>query len=314
MAKVRISGLLRLRVASALIVFPLFIAVSGCDKQISRGVAVDQKLRKFIAPDATVLVGIDVDSLKTAPFYDRHRELLGIPLLTGISERSGFDLRRDLSSAVVTWNGKGLAVAGHGRIAKDSIEHSLTGDPVVYEKYKLYRFQDQAISVLNSDIVLGGNLQAVETAIDVFQKNSGGIPDELKASLGLIPKSSQIWLVSRGGLPFADVPMRSEYSSMLANFAGYVRSTSIGIAAESGLSLRARIDCVSEEGSKRVSDAIRGGIGLARLTTKDDHLADVQLYDSIIVQKEGKTVNINADVSPEMADRLVSRFSGSAPR
>ena len=36
------------------------------------------------------------------------------------------------------------------------------------------------------------------------------------------------------------------------------------------MDFKANIECISEEGSRRVRDALKGGIGLARLNTKDD--------------------------------------------
>ncbi len=179
-----------------------------------------------------------------------------------------------------------------------------------YKKYPLFEYRGDAITFADREVAVGGNIHSVESAIEIAASRNSGVPGELSANLGKVSKADQIWLVSRGGLPFADMPASSERSSILSNFAGYVKTTSAGIALDSGLHFKAEIDCVSDEGAKRVDDGVRGGIGFARLAVKNNELDFLPLYDAIHVKQDKQTVYLDADLPPELADKLLNRFFG----
>ena len=71
---------------------------------------------------------------------------------------------------------------------------------------------------------------------------------------------------------------------------------------------------MSDEGAKRVHDALRGLIGFGRLSTKDDEQDLLRAYDGIHVDQNHSVVDIKADLSGDLADALLNRLSGSAPR
>jgi hypothetical protein len=142
--------------------------------------------------------------------------------------------------------------------------------------------------------------------IDRANKSEAGIPAELQQQLETIPKADQLWAVSRGGLPVNGIAMRSDIDSALSNIVGYVRGASIGLAIDTGIHFQADLACISDQGAQRVRDALRGGIGLARLTTKDNQLELLRLYDSIHVDQEKSAIHVRADVAPDLANRLFS--------
>jgi hypothetical protein len=74
--------------------------------------------------------------------------------------------------------------------------------------------------------------------------------------------------------------------------------------------LHADLRCISPEDARQVHDALRGGIGLARLTTKDNQLELLKLYDAIHVSYEQQTVHVRADLSAQLADQLLGLMSG----
>ncbi len=51
---------------------------------------------------------------------------------------------------------------------------------------------------------------------------------------------------------------------------------------------------------------LRGGIGLARLATNNSNLDLLRLWDSFKISQDGPVVNIVADLSPDLADKLVA--------
>ncbi len=298
-----------MRALSALEVLLALLTLSGCAKHLSTGLSVDSALQKFISPDTLVLAAFDLDKVRATPFYARHQRQLDVPLLNNFAGQSGFDFRRDLATLLLTWNGKDMVIAGHGRFDRDKIQRQLAANSTgsEYKKYTLFEYRGDAVTFADARVAIGGNIHSVESAIDIADKRNGGVPGELSANLTKLSKADQIWLVSRGGLPFADMPASTERSSILSNFAGYVNTTSAGVALESGIHLKAEIDCVSDAGAKRVDDGLRGGLGFARLAIKNNDLDLLPLYDAVHVKQDHQTIYVDADLSPELADKLLNR-------
>ena len=117
-------------------------------------------------------------------------------------------------------------------------------------------------------------------------------PAELQQRLETIPKADQLWVVSRGGLPLNGIATRSDIDSALSNIVGYVSGAAMGVGIDTGIHLQADLTCISDQGAQRVRDAFRGGIGLARLTTKDNQLELLRLYDSVHVDQENSTIHV----------------------
>ena len=76
--------------------------------------------------------------------------------------------------------------------------------------------------------------------------------------------------------------------SALGNIVAFVSGLTVGVHADSGLHLTAEFTCVSEPGAKRVDDALRGGIGLARLSTRDNDDQMLRIYDAIHVDHQDR--------------------------
>jgi hypothetical protein len=290
----------------------LLLTLSGCKEHLPTEVSIDPLLQKLVSEDATVLVACDLAALKTTAFYARHRSQMDIPLLNEMSARTGFDPRRDISEFLLTWNAKDVLIAARGHFDRRQIEIRLASSskPTKYKNYALFGEGRETVVFLDSELAVGGSMQAVRNAIDLYKENTGHVPEEFSAALAQLSRAEQIRLVSRGGLPFADMSTRTDVASILSNFAGYVKSTSAGIVADDGLHLKARIDCVSQQGSKRMDDGLRGGIGLARLAVRDKHPNLLQLYDAIRVRKDEQTVYVNADLSAALTDDLLRRLAG----
>ena len=288
----------------------ILVTFASCGKRLSTGIQVDSALRRFIAPDTLALAGMDLDKIRTTPFYARHKKQLDLPVLNTFSGQSGLDFRRDLATLLLTWNGKGMVIAGRGNFDKDKIQQLLGADAFRsdYKTFTLFEYRGNAVTFAGAEVAVAGELRSVKSAIDVEESRDGRVPDELSASLAELSKADQIWVVSRGSLPFADMPASSERASILSNFAGYVKATSMGITIDGGLHFKAEIDCISATGAKRVNDGVRGGIGFARLAVKNKDLDLLPLYNAVHVKQEKQSVYLDGDLSPEFADKLLNRF------
>ena len=272
----------------------------------------------MIPPDARALAGINIADLKKMEFYKRESGRLNAQDLDSMVGRIGLDPRRDLSDVVVAWDGKKVLLIIEGQFSPAELEHKLVAvgaHETPYRKYKLLGDVKNAIAFLNSELAVAGPLDAVEPAIDRFEDHKGGVPESLQAQMDKIPKADQVWLASTGGLPFVEMRMRSDLESALSNIVDYVNATNAGIKFDTGLHLQAEIGCISEQGAKRVHDALRGVIGFGRLSTKDNETEMLRIYDSIQVNQKQQIVDVRSDLPGDLADALLDRLtSGSSKR
>jgi|GEM_PF-1231105 len=300
-----------LRFLRAFLLASLLIGLGCGGKRGATGIAVDPAFTRLIPPDTEVLAGVRIDRLKDSAFYKRHEDQLNIPAIDEFSERAGIDPRRDLSGLLIAWNGKRPVVMARGRFAQDEVERklsSLGARQSAYKKYVLFGTGQDSLVFVSKGVAVGGSPGTLHSVIDILDEKQGGVPDELEQRLAALPKEDQIWAVSRQGLPFADMPMRSDIRSALSNIVGFVSAASVAIGVDTGTHLDMEIACVSDQGAQRVRDALKGGIGLARLATNDNELDLLRLYDSIQVDQEQQVIHVRADLAGDLSDRLLARL------
>lgn len=284
---------------------------AACTKPGATGVSVDSAFRSFIPPDTKALASADLDRFKQSGFYQRHRDQLNIPLLDAMSERTGLDPRRDISNLLIVWNGREPAILARGHFSAKTLEPrfaSLGMQRVRYKNYTLFGDNGNALAFGKHDVAVAGRSAAVRSELDVAASRAGGVPDDLLPLLAMIPKADQFWIVNQGQLPTAEMHLSPDIDSALSNIIDYIGATTIGLGFDAGTHVAAQFICVSDEGAKRVRDALRGGIGLARLTTRDNELDMLRLWDSIQVSQDQQTIRVNADLSASLTDKLLGNL------
>ena len=294
---------------SALTVSAALFAALGCSRLVTKGVVVDSSFEPFIPGDVKVLAGVQITNLQTAPLYRNHKEQLNVGELQAFSERTGLDPTRDLSEILITWDGKQFLAMARGHFSQTEVGpklESLGAHRSSYKRHTLFDNNGNSLVFMSDSLVVAGSSETLRDLIDRRDKTSAGIPAELQQRLETIPKRDQLWVVSRGGLPLNGITTRSEIDSALSNFVGYVSGTSIGIGIDTGIHLQAELTCISDQGAQRVRDGFRGGIGLARLTTKDNQLELLRLYDSVHVDQDHSTIHVRTDLAPDLANTLFS--------
>ncbi len=292
-----------------LLLFVLMIAI-GCSGSRQSGAAVDDAFRNGISPDAQTLVSVQFDKLKTSELYRRHQQLLDVPQLNAMAERAGLDPRRDVSQLLLVWDGKHMLLLAKVTASTTKLEEKFIADGaqrVAYRNFSLLTRGPDSISFAGK-VAVAGSTQAVQTELDLLAARAGGVPDELQDRLADIPSDAQIWEVSRGGLPAANFPVRSDIESALSNISAFVTGTSLGLHFDSGSHVQARVICRSPEGAQRVHDAMRGLIGFARLSTNDNQLDLLRMWDSVSVTKDKNLVRVEADLPADLSDQLIKQL------
>ena len=284
--------------------------VHACRSVQEPGARVASKLSTYIPPGTAVLAGGDLDQVKQSALYKRNESRLDLSLLNQLSEKTGIDPRREVSEFLVAWPANQPVMAVQGRFSEGQISQKLEASGARrsdYQKHAFFSdgreslfFPEHSVLVAGPDILLRAIVDGVH----------GSIPPALKERLSSLSSQDQLWLVSSQSLPLSRIPLRPDLESALSNLIAYVKGASFGVSLSDGARLESNLSCVSSAGAKQVRDAIRGGIGLARLTTKDSELDLLKVYDAIQVDQDAETVRVRADFPPQLADRLLTQLSG----
>jgi hypothetical protein len=281
----------------------------SCSRLATKGVVVDSSVQPFIPADTKVLASVQIAKLEATPLYNSHKEQFKLAQLQAFSERTGLDSTRDLSEILFAWNGKDFLLIARGHFSQSKVGpklESLGARRRSYKNYTVFGDDRNSLAFIHDGFAIAGRYQSLCDVIDGRNKSQAGIPAELQRRLEAIPKADQIWGVSREGLPVSGIPMRSDIDSALSNIAGVVSSAAIGIGIDTGIHLQADLTCISDEGAQRVRDAFRGGLGLARLTTKDNQLGLLRLYDSVHIDQQNSVIHVRSDLAPDLANQLLS--------
>jgi hypothetical protein len=287
----------------------LFLAVllAGCGKTLRTGVAVDRDLRPYVPSNAQALASIQIEKLKATDLYKRHLKDLDLPELNAMSERIGLDPRRDLTSLLAVWDGKHPVLLAKGTFSPDQLKEKLEtlgAKSVQYKNYTIFGSSGNAVALVDSSLAVSGPADALHAALDRKATREGGVSQELGQQLKGVLQDAQIWEVSRGGIPLSAFPARADVQSMLGNFAGAISETTVGLHCDSGVRFQADIKCVSKEGAQRVHDALRGLVGLARLSTNTTNMDLLRLWDAVNVDQNQDMVHVSADLSADLTEKL----------
>lgn len=290
----------------------LVFALASCSSNQHTGASVDALFRDAVSPDAQTLISVDLAKIKSTEIYRRHQQLLNLPQFDNLAQRAGLDPRRDVSSLLLVWDGKHVMVLAHGDFNKAQLEQKLAAEGaqrVPYKNFTLLTRDTDSVAFLPGGLAVASSTPAVQAQLDRLSSHSGRIPEELEQRLSEVPSDAQIWVVSRGGIPAANFQLRSDLDSLLSNFAAAVSGTSLGVRFDSGFHLLSRVICKSPEGAQRVNDSFRGLIGLARLSTKDNELDLLRMWDAISISKDQQFVRVQADLPADLSDQLIDKVS-----
>lgn len=289
----------------------LVSASFACVRRQTTGIFVDPAFGPLIPPDTKYMAGVRLDKLRETPLFKRLNNRLDLDRrLDVFSERTGLDPRKDLWYALIASNGTDTLVLARGRFTVGEMEPklgSLGNTRTKYKDYTLIGKPETSVVFINPGIAAAGTQAQLRRLID-NRSNWSQVPPALAEKLKTMPVEDQLWAVSDSSVPAASLsgPDTTGMKSMASNLLNYINGGVAGIHVDRGLDFKAHIDCISEEGSRRVRDALKGGIGLARLNTRDDQQQLLKVYDTVNVNQSGTVVNVEAQVAPDLVDPLLN--------
>ncbi len=286
------------------------LLLAACHAPAPKGGRVDRDLVKFVPPDAVLLMAVDVARIRATPVYQKYVSQLTLPGVDRFVQETGIDPRKDIDAVLAWSNGNATATLVRGRYNRRDLESRLrarAADHSTYGKYTLYGNGQSVIAFINDSVAVGGSSSAVKAALDTRDQGRGGLPGSLKPLVEALDPADQLWATGAGSLN--GMGLEAQGNSRLADIAQLlrgVRAALAGIDISNGLNLTGRVDCDTDDSARHIHDALRGVIGMARLSTPDNQPQLLQLYDAINVNQVKSSVTVSANIPADQADAFLS--------
>ena len=289
----------------------VMIAIAGCSKPVASGISLNEAFRPLISASTTVMAGVDLEALKASPIYAKYKNDLKFLDMGQLGQDFGVDPARDVRALLYLSDGKKQSFIVRGSFRGPDIERKLESKGLKTTPYKGFHIWgdgQNSLVLLKGSVAVLGPADGVREAIDANVDGRGEVPEELAQMLRSMPKGDQVWLASRGGLPFASAATRTDIQSALSNIIDFVRTATGSLRLDNGVRLQAALGCVSADGATRVNDALRGTVAIGRLSTRDNEASLLKMYDAVQIERKENTVRVNAQLTGEQVEELVNRF------
>lgn len=291
----------------------LSLVVLACRSRKPESVVIDPELAKLVSHDAVMVAGVRLEAVRSTPPYQRWVARERSADLDRFAKETGLDLRKDLSELLVASDGNETILMARGRFSASELESRLARPGVKkipYKGHTLVGNEKAAVVFLNSSTAVAGPATALEAVIDRRASRDGGIPESLLAKVRSIPVESQVWAVNLGMNPVVNrvIPESGNLANLRRVFAS-LESATISVDLRSGLKMDANGVCRTDQDAKLIHDAMRGLVGMGRLSTPDDEPELLRFYDAIQIQREQNAVHVTADIPTDILDKFLERMS-----
>jgi hypothetical protein len=290
--------------------------LAACRPQKSSTIVPDAALMPLVPADTKVLAGIRVEEVKKTPVY---RELLAaekLPQIEEFARETGIDPRKDIWEIVLASNGESTLALVRGKFTDGGITDSGKEPELAkkgvrrfpYRGYTLLGDDRVVVVFFNTSVAVAGPQTAVKRAIDARDGGQGRPPAALIEQVKNIPSSNQVWVISETGWQGALPEGLEGPLGGLKKMPVDVRSLKAMLSLSNGVRFESEVVSGDAANATKIHDAIRGVIGIGRLTTPDDKLDLLKFYDAIDVKREDQRVRVMADLPMEVFQQLLNLF------
>ena len=296
------------------------VTLAGCSRPAQpTSVYVDPALLRLVSPDAKILVGANLESLRKSPVYQEHFASDFAAQLDSFSRQTGLDPRKDIWEVLASSDGKSTMIMARGKFSVAELEPQIDKQGAQKTKYKGYTLygDDRSAGVfMNSSTAIAGDAASVRAMLD-RRDQAAAPPAALVKLAGDIPRGSQVWAVFQGNfirLPFEEGSNLGNVNRILAGLdSGLVYSSMLN-----GIDFAATGNGIDSESTQSINDALRALLGLLRLNTRNDQKELLEIYDAIDIKQSGRTVKMTAHIKQDLVDQLLKSaifngFMGGRP-
>ncbi|HYP14971.1 MAG TPA: hypothetical protein VEQ63_13675 [Bryobacteraceae bacterium] len=289
------------------LLLPLVLIAAACQRQPSPTVFVDPGLASLIPSDTTFVAGVRLQQIQSTPIYQRYIMQGKFPWVERFRAETGIDLKKDIWEVVIPHDGKASVVMLRGKFSEMGREPRLEREGIrryPYKGHTLIGDENTAAVFLNPSTCVAGLSAQVKRIID-NRNTTSGMPAWLLAEVKKIPSTNQAWMAGKVQLPQLDQDSDSPAGNALQMLATSVESLHGGADLRYGVNAQITAATRAPEDAKRLRDALRGLLGLARLNTPTEKRQMLRLYDGVQVRNQGTTADITVNVAQDLLDELI---------
>jgi len=246
----------------------VLLVACGCNRAGNAGKP-DADLYSYVPPDSTFIAGARFSSLRTKPLYQK------------LLERMPQEMRpyeKQASEMVIASDGMSMLILARGKFDKKQLERDL---------------KDTTVTYLSDDLIA----VAPPGRIEIAKRRAG-------SALGKsIPGDGEIWMVTNGNLPIP-IPERSNLNN-LSRIAQDLTLARLNLHVNDGIRGEFDADFRTEKAAEQMNTAVRGFMGLARLSAPQGKPELLRALDAMQTKYEAKHFQLTADWSADLVDVLL---------
>ena len=302
----------------------------ACEKSAKKPVRLYPALATVIPNDTQLLAGLQVEKLKKTPYWKRLVEERKQPALDRFAGQTGIDLRQNVYELVFASNGENnggdsvLMASGKfstqksflGQSTKEMQPHTqIQGERMAnipYHGQVLIGNENSAMWFVNNATAFAGRTAALRRVIDLREK-APLPPQALLDALETLPVDDHFWFVST-------LPIDRTLPEFNLGGMGKMKSIPVKVdrilgsaALTNGFKLRVRIESSDAKSLEQMGAALRGLIGIGRLTTAQDKPEMLQFYDGIQVLPDRGALKVEMNLPDELVEQFLDAATSSRP-
>jgi hypothetical protein len=285
----------------------LAIACSSCGLK-PQGASLDPSLALLIPSDTIAIVAVRLDQLQKTAVYQKYFSQQSIPQIDEFAKQTGIDPRRNLWEVAFVTNGKKSAILGRGMFSDESEPRleNLTKQGAKRFGYKglnLVGDDSNAVLMVSPTVLAAGDTSFLKQMVDTRDKSTGP-PPVLAALIKDVPRDTQLWGAYSGGpinLPFQPGSNLGNVNKVL----GLIQQGSYYFDLRTGLNGVAMGQTSTEQDAQQLEGALKGLIGLGRLSTPANQPDAQKIWDGFRVTEQNKQVKLYVDQPADQVEKII---------
>lgn len=280
----------------------------SCGPGIPPHVPIDPALASLVPSDTVMLIGARIDQLSETQLF--HQLIsAGLPeQVQPLVDNTGLDPTEDLWELLAASNGKTGVLMVRGKFSQSGMEPRVDWEGsrrMPYRGYLMIGDDESAVLFVNTTTALLGPPELLRSIID-GREDSAGISPALLEKVESIEYGNQIWMASIGG--WGEPPAGAGNLGNVWRMIERIQSVTVAVNVQNGARLFAVAVCGNAEDAESLQGALRGILGLARMSARDRPAA-AKLMENVGLNKNASKVEVTLDVAPELLNQFLTEMS-----
>ena len=293
--------------------------------------AADSTLLKYAMPDAKVVSGINVDSIKLTPFGRFVLSMLPAPD-AGFEQAiavTGFDPRRDIHEILMASPAEPGKRTGLLLVRADfdkgqilSLLKAVGRTPEVYNGSEILAAPaapnkiSQALTFLNGSVIAAGDVDSVKAAID-RQKTAATLDPALLAAITTVSANRDAWVVSTASISsFAkSMPNPNVSGALQGDLIKAIQQSSGGVTFGSTIEISGELTTKTDQDASSLASVVQFFMNMAQGAAGHPELSS--LLQNLSVHSDSNAVKVSMSIPEADLETLIKvsqHTAGKAPR